>query len=208
MTHASIDGLCLCNRGIKKGLSTNLELVTCEKCIYKLKIEFSFISQNEYQRIYNKKLKNSYAQAKTPFTPEPNVHFEIGEKIVWGANVNPEIVGILEDGKYYIVKSTTNNVAVVAWYTIYKLDDCGTRFRTNEHLWINFSNMSVSSIISKYLYFGVDMCPSYQRDYKWSDEQNEALIDSLFKNIEIGKFVFVQLPWKHESYGYEVLDGK
>jgi hypothetical protein len=52
------------------------------------------------------------------------------------------------------------------------------------------------------------MCPSYQRDYKWSDEQNEALIDSLFKNIEIGKFVFVQLPWKHESYGYEVLDGK
>ncbi len=34
------------------------------------------------------------------------------------------------------------------------------------------------------------------------------LISSIFDRIDIGKFVFVKLPYKEDSYSYQILDGK
>jgi uncharacterized protein with ParB-like and HNH nuclease domain len=44
------------------------------------------------------------------------------------------------------------------------------------------------------------MNPEYQRGFVWKEEHKLKLIDSIFNGIEIGKMVFVRLPWKENSY--------
>jgi hypothetical protein len=54
------------------------------------------------------------------------------------------------------------------------------------------------------------MDADYQRDYVWTLQDKHNLIDSIFNNIDIGKFVFIMLKWEEHplNYLYEVLDGK
>lgn len=58
---------------------------------------------------------------------------------------------------------------------------------------------------------------NYQRDFVWTLEQKQLLIDSIYNNIEIGKFLFRQLPWTKVieqlknndiAYYYDCVDGK
>jgi uncharacterized protein with ParB-like and HNH nuclease domain len=72
---------------------------------------------------------------------------------------------------------------------------------------MNFMQMTISSFFSKCYYFGVNFDPEYQREYVWSQEDKIALIDSIFNNVEIGKFAFIRKGYS-EKYHYEVLDGK
>jgi uncharacterized protein with ParB-like and HNH nuclease domain len=41
----------------------------------------------------------------------------------------------------------------------------------------------------------------------WELEDKVALIDSIFNNVDIGKFAFIHLNYG-EKYTYEILDGK
>lgn len=55
------------------------------------------------------------------------------------------------------------------------------------------------------------MSPDYQRDYVWELSDKQLLIDSIFNNIDIGKFAFIHLDdkkWGETGNGYEILDGK
>ena len=55
------------------------------------------------------------------------------------------------------------------------------------------------------------MNPDYQRDYVWELSDKQLLIDSIFNNIDIGKFAFIHLDyktWNKTGYAYEILDGK
>ena len=56
------------------------------------------------------------------------------------------------------------------------------------------------------------MNPEYQRGNVWTVEQEEKLIDSIFKQINIGAFVFVEKDWACNGDVvddmYEILDGK
>ena len=72
----------------------------------------------------------------------------------------------------------------------------------------SFSNRELSDLISKRYYFGVNDTPDYQRDLVWSLDDKKALIDSIFKGVDIGKFVFISLDYKPDSPCYEILDGK
>ncbi len=59
--------------------------------------------------------------------------------------------------------------------------------------------------------FGIDFNPDYQRGYVWDDTDKVLLLDSIFKNIDIGKFVLIHLSdseWVERGFGYEILDGK
>jgi uncharacterized protein with ParB-like and HNH nuclease domain len=45
----------------------------------------------------------------------------------------------------------------------------------------------------------------------WTHEDKELLLDSVFKNIEIGKFALIHLStseWRERGFSYEILDGK
>ena len=55
---------------------------------------------------------------------------------------------------------------------------------------------------------GVDFDVEYQREHVWELTDKVALIDSIFNNIDIGKFVFVQRSFNTREKLYEIIDGK
>jgi hypothetical protein len=55
---------------------------------------------------------------------------------------------------------------------------------------------------------GVDFNVEYQRDHVWTLEDKRDLLESIFNNVDIGKFVFVQRDESHRGKYYEILDGK
>lgn len=73
---------------------------------------------------------------------------------------------------------------------------------------ISFNNCELSSLLH-YHYRGLDYSPVYQRELCWTQADKESLINSIFNNVEIGKFAIIEKPYdKNEKNGYEVLDGK
>lgn len=74
---------------------------------------------------------------------------------------------------------------------------------------ISYSNSTLESLYSKKYSFGLNLDPYYQRGLVWTQEQNLALIDSIFKEVEIGRFLFIDLDWQGVGkHSYEVVDGK
>lgn len=152
--------------------------------------------------------------------PEPNRFFEIGDKVYIGNLKDCIILKPLFDGRAYLIGytnvdhnygnpiSTEDVRGVWTWLDIFKEQPEVKSFIRNEDLQLNYHQTGMSGIIGKIYHFGVDMNPEYQRGYVWSQEDKENLIDSIFNHRDIGKFVFVRLPFKENSPTYEVLDGK
>lgn len=153
---------------------------------------------------------------------EPSYYFKIGDKVRYG-NLKESIVDeILYNGKVYGLKciATNNNYGnpyayetyrVVSWTEVRPLGNGDTKFAENQDVKLYFINSNIESLIHKHYYFGVDFNPDYQRGYVWTQEDKELLLDSIFKNIDIGKFVFIRLSdaeWMKRNFGYEILDGK
>ena len=85
-----------------------------------------------------------------------------------------------------------------------------TNFAKEEKVYIRILNSPISSLIhmAHAKHAGVDMDVDYQRDHVWTRKDKVALIDSIFNNIEIGKFVFVERSMGVRGKLYEILDGK
>lgn len=74
---------------------------------------------------------------------------------------------------------------------------------------MSFNNTFINSLFSYHYTFGINYSPEYQREFCWSDEDKEKLIESIFLGVEIGKFALIELPYSDDSiYSYEILDGK
>jgi hypothetical protein len=157
------------------------------------------------------------------FINEPSYYFNIDDKVRYGAIKESIIDEIYYDGKVYGLKciATNNNYGhpydyetyrVVPWVDVRPLNcNTDTNFSENQDVRLNYNNATIESLLDKHYLFGVDFNPEYQRDYVWSKTDKELLIDSIFKNIDIGKFVFIHLSdeeWKERHLSYEILDGK
>lgn len=153
---------------------------------------------------------------------EPSYFFNIGDEVKYG-NLKESVVDmILYDGKVYGLKciATNNNYGnpydyqtyrVATWTEVRPLSSGDTTFAENQDVRLYFSNFHIESLIHKHYHFGIDFNPDYQRGYVWTQEDKELLLDSVFKNIDIGKFVFIRLSdseWMERNFGYEILDGK
>ena len=160
------------------------------------------------------KVKDERLKQDMIFSGEPTYRFKVGDAVVVGALINPHIKEILYDGKAYVVeyenkKTGEKEENTFVWHNVRPVTERVDSFIKNKDVRINFQNQTVESLLHYALYFGVDSEPDYQRDLVWTDEDKTNLIDSIFRNIDIGKFVFVELPYKSvESPSYEVLDGK
>ena len=153
---------------------------------------------------------------------EPTYKFNIGDKVQFGALKESVVKEILYDNKVYVLDciATRNSyeqpynyktIRVCAWHDIKPLNFQNTNFTKNKDIQLTFYNSDIKSLICKYYNFGIDMNPYYQRDYVWSNKDKEYLLDSIFNNIDIGKFVLIYLDnkeWLERGYGYEILDGK
>ena len=157
---------------------------------------------------------------KKPCLSHPNQSrtFKVGDRVKIGALPNCKVVAI-HDGRVYEVK---------VWGTFYKYGqpyedeylgvfswihclpdvekDNKSSFIQNDDLILQYFNMNIDSALSSY-YNALDMNPSYQRDYVWSEEDKVQLIDSIFNNRDIGRYVIVKNGYDKELY-YEILDGK
>lgn len=149
----------------------------------------------------------------------PTRFFIVDERVQWGALDETYIREVCEDGLYYIIESIAvsrdrynppaNETRYAEWHEIFKYNqNKPTAFRKEEEHFIRFANSGLNSLLNMVYFFGVDFDVDYQRDHVWALDDKVALIDSIFNNIDIGKFVFVERNLKYEGKLYEIIDGK
>ena len=153
--------------------------------------------------------------------PEPTYFFEEGEVIKVGLLKNTKVLRRLYDGKAYEVEYDHNETdqygrktgeivrskGYWCWYKLRPEPPETESLIQNSDVRMSFICTGIGNILSKAYYFGLDLDPEYQRGFVWSNEDKVRLIDSIFRNIDIGKFALVRKDW-NEKYLYEVLDGK
>lgn len=179
-----------------------------------------FIKFSLNREIWN----NTYGVRKIIPFPK-NVEMNVGDKCICGALNNCIIVAKDERGYYYIkyfpsdwqVKKNPEikdkpSYRAVHWHSVNPVVDNPFLIEIKPSD-VFYSNQSISGLLDKYFHFGIDVNPEYQRGNVWTEEQKVKLIDSIFNNINIGSFVFVEKKWftdEHEitSEMFEILDGK
>lgn len=151
----------------------------------------------------------------------PTRSFAVDERVNWGAHEEVYVRAIHEGGLYYTVESFGHDKegkltglstwTALPWINLFKYNiKRDSDFSVDEKYYIRQLNSGLDSLLHMVYsgWGGVDFDVDYQRDHVWQLADKVSLIDSIFNNIEIGKFVFVQ---KHESTMgkyYEVVDGK
>lgn len=167
-------------------------------------------------------LRPASIEEVTAFMDEPTYRFQVGDEVRYGNLKSAVVEEIIEDGKAYLLRcvAVCNNYGklyeetcyrLVNWVNVRPLQIGDTEFAVQDTLYLHFNNGTVESLLNKCYFFGVDMDPDYQRGYVWDDSDREYLIESIFQNVDIGKFVFVNLTtseWKERHICYEILDGK
>jgi hypothetical protein len=75
---------------------------------------------------------------------------------------------------------------------------------------LNFSQRQLDCLLLAYYTWNLDMSPEYQRGNVWTQQDKELLIESIFENRDIGKFVIVMHPFSKDRTAphAEILDGK
>jgi len=144
---------------------------------------------------------------RSVFFNEPTRGFEIGETIIYYKN-KYKVNAIFAEGKVISYVDENNIHHFKPWHEVFKENNTTDFLINKDYMRLSFSNMDLESLVHRYYYSGIDMNPIYQRDLVWTLEQKVLLIDSIFNRVDIGKFVFVELPYKDLSPSFQVLDGK
>lgn len=157
----------------------------------------------------------------------PTYNLSIGDRVELGHLTWIWILDHYDDYKYYKILivnkeyaygkrvGTSLEIRYVLWTDLkpYRTTEECKRpksFIEDEDVFFQYSQRSIGSIFGTYYGSGgLNLNPDYQRDLVWSDEQKIALIDSVFRNVDIGKFAIIRRSFKDDVlYYYEVLDGK
>lgn len=156
--------------------------------------------------------------------PEPTIYWKVGDRVEMGYSKLSLIKEVIDDGKIYLLDQivTENNYGkpfdyereiYVSWVDVcsYRSDEelrkIPNLFEPDDYR-LSFSQRDMRGLMLTHYGFGVDFNPEYQREFVWTSEDKTKLLDSIFSNIEIGKFVFIRRPFKENSPSYEILDGK
>ena len=154
-------------------------------------------------------------------TPPNRRAYKVGQRVQWGNHKETYIREVFKNGMFYLTETigvqrerngvVRNEKHIQTWMELlpYKANKV-TNFAKEEKVYIRIMNSPLSSLIHMVhaKHAGVDMDVDYQREHVWSHADKIALLDSIFNNIEIGKFVFVQRSMGHNGKLYEILDGK
>lgn len=170
-------------------------------------------NKERLEREYNEHIKHLFLY------PEPTYFFNIGDKVAIGRLLDVTIIDVCENGKFYKIRYSVehNNYGkpyieegierYEPWFSLRPLSNTTESLIQNGDVLMNFSTTHIGDILSKAYHFGIEMNPDYQRDYVWDESDKVALIDSIFNNVDIGKFCFIHRDYSEERL-YEVLDGK
>lgn len=173
----------------------------------------------------NENLKNMVIGSK--WYPVPTRKFEVGEEVIYGNHVKTTILQSYENGKFYHVSlvSIDNNYGnqvtveseqLVYWTDLFKKNSWPSdseKFSKVDDLFISFNNSDISSLLM-ICYRGMNFEPDYQRELVWGHDDKIALLDSIFNNVDIGKFSIIVINYMktgfdfNNDFRYEILDGK
>ena len=78
--------------------------------------------------------------------------------------------------------------------------------KTSSHIKRTLKSISVKTFINDYVY-RIDLDADYQREKIWSRKNQEELLDSIIKNIDIPKIYLARVT-NDENFDYECIDGK
>lgn len=153
--------------------------------------------------------------------PAPTRFFKVGDSVKCGGMRNLTVVEVLLDGYAYTLHyDYINDNSQIKhkvgnwtghWLSVFPMTSfCkGEPLREKDDIEIRFRNADMDSLLHMVYYSGVDFKPDYQRDLVWSNEQKTSLLDSIFSNVDIGKFTFIKKDYQPNRYFYfEILDGK
>lgn len=176
-------------------------------------------------------LNMSYDDAVNHSVPDPPAHriFKIGDRVRYGGHHWAAIYQVFDEGRYYKLVVVTKEkeqhgsrvfynlrltyepwVDLIPWVDP-EVDESRTRLEQDDDLFFGYSQRHMSSLFGMYYraYGGIDLDPVYQRGNVWTPSQKVNLIHSIFRNIDIGKFTLIKLPFgKREDPAWEMLDGK
>ncbi|MBD5534570.1 MAG: DUF262 domain-containing protein [Lachnospiraceae bacterium] len=187
----------------------------------KKKIEKELTKEEKLQK--EKKIGLSHIEREVPFLNTPSYFFNVGDKVSYGALKESVVEEVLYDGKVYVLRciATNHNYGDPYDYEIYRVTSwvnvrpvgcsTNTNFAENQEVRLDYFNSTIESLLRRNYSFGIDFNPDYQRGYVWDQKDKEMLLDSIFKNIDIGKFVLIHLSdeeWHERGLSYEILDGK
>jgi hypothetical protein len=151
----------------------------------------------------------------------PTRHFKVGDRVHLGAHKEVYIHQVGKDELYYVCNALNiqrernappqDEFHVVAWFELYAYNQAkDTKFAVEEKYRIRQYNSGIDSLLHMVYasHAGVDFNAEYQREHVWSIDDKVALVESIFNNIDIGKFVFVQLHESTPDKYYQIVDGK
>jgi hypothetical protein len=158
---------------------------------------------------------------------EPTYFFKRGDRVSLGNIHMIKVLKSFEGGKYYLIIrcheekaygkriGLKTNLDYELWtdlrpYRTLEERKAPERLEENDDIHFSYSQREVYSLLMAYYRnAGLDLNPDYQRGLVWTEEQKVALIDSMFKNIDIGKFTIIRRPFReNRKHYYEMLDGK
>ena len=175
-------------------------------------------------------LERDYQEMLDTDIPDPAYIHAVGDRVSYGAWDFTKILEVHDDGKFYKCFSSTTHLNTnrgnvyeekehfETWFDLLPYQDKDNwpdRLEEEEDVQLSYQQRQLLSLLmmmsKKY---GIDLEPDYQRGNVWTNEQKVALIDSIFKNIDIGKFTIIKRPWGDNPNVpmtpklYEMLDGK
>ena len=155
--------------------------------------------------------------------PEPTRTFAVGERVKVGNLKEVFIEKVLFGGKAYVyrclwtsreVPDGTVKYQSTWWFNVEKMvDTTGVPRLMSQFRIFPASVSDIDSLLFHMSGGGLVVDPKYQRDYVWSEENKDALIESVFDHLDIGAFLLV----RHHGYlhkgdetlrTYRTLDGR
>ncbi|MGL5328466.1 MAG: DUF262 domain-containing protein [Peptostreptococcaceae bacterium] len=163
------------------------------------------------------RLRDEYYHMPTPPTRR---RLSVGDKVRIGNLKDCIVEEVLEDGKILLINYTKidnnygkpienkNQRGYWCWMDTLPLNNLISEdiFSVKDDIRIFYSQRQMYGLFTHAYHFGFDLNPSYQRGNVWGLEEKVLLIESIFNNIDIGKFTFVKPDSILEPT--EVLDGK
>lgn len=174
------------------------------------------------EEIVAKKLAE-FRDGNRSWVPEPTRIFEPGTQVKIG-NLNEVFVVANHDGGKYVEVTYTsvdnnygrpirheNQVGVWEWTDVFPLrtvEEMPPVLHERDDMNLIFSTRDIDGLLSTFYHAGVDDQQDYQREYCWTEDQKQDLVESVMTNIDIGKFAFIRRDYGFNGPLYEIIDGK
>lgn len=142
--------------------------------------------------------------------PKPTRFFEVGEEVIIGHLKQAKIEKVLFDGKAYVFSSLwtdrENPEGYIKygsnwWFDVHKADSRpeGVPRLMGQFRIFPASVSDIESLLHHMNAGGLVVDPKYQRGYVWTKENKDALLESIFEQLDIGAFLLI----RHHGYIHE-----